>query len=217
MTPHARTYHLINYSRKDTIQEAKSIWKDFPDEVKRRVRIYNIDAEDIDKNIPLQSIRYMRAAGMFYDNPGNQAKNRNMLHAIRRVVSPDGLVIVRFSAASRFDSDDRRSSHQQFIKELTSTAKLLSDAGFHIVFRNSQSASSSSIVSSVSSQTTGGIDFDPANLNLNTKGNVFFDLPLETIRQFQTSTGMTFQILKIEKGVNLQGLLGQEQELSLAP
>ncbi len=71
--------------------------------------------------------------------------------------------------------------------------------------------------SSSKANEVGGIDFDPANLNLNVKGNVFFNLPLETIRKFQTSTGMTFQILKIEKGVNLQSLLGREQEYSLSP
>jgi len=64
------------------------------------------------------------------------------------------------------------------------------------------------VSSPVQSVVHGGIDFDPANLNLNIEGNVYFNLPLETIRKFQTSTGMTFQILKIEKGVNLGNLLG---------
>jgi len=71
--------------------------------------------------------------------------------------------------------------------------------------------------SAVAENKTGGIDFDPANLNLNVEGNVFFNLPLETIRRFQTSTGMTFQILKIEKGVDLESLLVCEQEFSLSP
>ncbi len=68
-------------------------------------------------------------------------------------------------------------------------------------------ALSSSPSTMVDGQTTGGIDFDPANLNLNVEADIFFALPLETIRKFQTSTGMTFQILTIEKDIDLDTLL----------
>ena len=63
----------------------------------------------------------------------------------------------------------------------------------------------------------GGIDFNPTNLNLSVTGKVYFDLPLETIRKFQTSTGMTFQILKIEKGVDLDSMLNLTEKPSHLP
>ena len=78
----------------------------------------------------------------------------------------------------------------------------------------SSEALSSSPLNIDTPENTGGINFDPANLNLNVEGDIFFSFPLETIRKFQTSTGLTFQILRIEKGVDLDDLLGGEKELS---
>lgn len=61
--------------------------------------------------------------------------------------------------------------------------------------------------------TKGGIDLNPNNFNFKTtSSSLRFNLPLETIRQFQASSGLAFQIMKIEKGVDLKSLLGIEEE-----
>jgi len=61
--------------------------------------------------------------------------------------------------------------------------------------------------------TRGGIDLNPDNLNMRTiSSGLQFNLPLQTIRKFQASNGLTFQIMKIEKGVDLKSVLGIEEE-----
>jgi len=104
----------------------------------------------------------------------------------------------------------RGEDHQKYIDIFSKAVE--GDIDFETIGEESSSSSSTLLP-----KTTGGIDFNPTNLNINVTGKVYFDLPLETIRKFQTSTGMTFQILKIEKGVDLESLISDEENLSYLP
>ena len=58
----------------------------------------------------------------------------------------------------------------------------------------------------------GGIDFDSTELNLNNASSTLqFNLPLKTIQQFKSSSGLSFEILGIEEGVDVDSLIGVEK------
>ncbi|MGB2878697.1 MAG: hypothetical protein WBD24_00725, partial [Candidatus Omnitrophota bacterium] len=61
--PHASVYHLVNFSPIVVKSGAQEIWDEFP-ELRGRVRIYNIDAEEIGDWIRPGSVRYVTCHGV---------------------------------------------------------------------------------------------------------------------------------------------------------
>ena len=67
-----------------------------------------------------------------------------------------------------------------------------------------------------SSEIPGGIAFKETNLDVSS-GSFQFDIPLEIIRKFQASSGLTFKILRIEKGIDIDNFLDSERKISSLP
>ncbi|MDD5430283.1 MAG: ATP-binding protein, partial [Candidatus Omnitrophica bacterium] len=135
LCPGASAYHLVNDVLQIVSAETEMIWNDYPEEIKKRIKVYNIDAENIYKYIPPGSASFVRASGIFYGIRGNENKNRKMLRVIKDVTAPQGLIVIRYSMSSESGYDERE--HRLLSKELEKEKPVMLNSHFpYIIFIN---------------------------------------------------------------------------------
>ncbi|NQU95641.1 MAG: hypothetical protein HQ549_05370 [Candidatus Omnitrophica bacterium] len=131
--PNASRYHLVNYSQEAIIEEGNYVWNMFP-ELRERVSVYNIDAEEIGEHIPSNSICLLRATGIFSYEYSTELRMKRIRDIARKVVLPDGVIMLRFSAGPTEWQDSER---ERISKEIENDAGVIFAEGIYFIFKNS--------------------------------------------------------------------------------
>jgi len=132
--PYAKRYHLVNYSGHVIESEGWALWNGAL--VKRkysflgdRIKIYQEDAENVDKMFPAKSQKIVIANGIFSDDFSTQEKDVRTVRAIKTILASDGIGVIRISVTVGTEYPVRPRVTDAVFKEALTDSKLVFEFG----------------------------------------------------------------------------------------